>query len=286
MSSVELSKTRKQLNEVKLMVRKGRILPAVQALHNGLQAIMRTSLIKNERSELEALVSDAVSWLSNSTEVREKFPLAIAYTPGEEDSLAEITQQLLELLEGEVHEQATESLKLLEERRNRMLAEAQKFLDKQEVEKAAEVHDQITKEFGDDHDLLAAIGEQYLNSKCYEEAFEYLSKALHANPDAIYLYNRVGIALRKMERYETAEKYYKKALEIGGKDVGLLFNLGRLYVEWQHWRKAERTAQLIVKLDPDFAEGKKLLEYILKMQNNIDNSSEEILSAEAGHSSS
>jgi Tetratricopeptide repeat. len=96
----------------------------------------------------------------------------------------------------------------------------------------------------------------------------------------------VGIALRKMERYETAEKYYKKALEIGGKDVGLLFNLGRLYVEWQHWRKAERTAQLIVKLDPDFAEGKKLLEYILKMQNNIDNSSEEILSAEAGHSSS
>jgi hypothetical protein len=135
MSSVELSKTRKQLNEVKLMVRKGRILPAVQALHNGLQAIMRTSLIKNERSELEALVSDAVSWLSNSKEVREKFPLAIEYTPGEEDSLAEITQQLLELLEGEVHEQATESLKLLEERRNRMLAEAQKFLDKQEVKK-------------------------------------------------------------------------------------------------------------------------------------------------------
>lgn len=279
MSSAELSKTRKQLSEVKLMVRKGRVLAAVQALHSGLQTIMRTSLIKNERSELETLVSDAVGWLANNEEVRKKFPLAITYTPGEEDSLAETTQQLLELLEGEVHEQAAESLKLLEERRDRMLAEAQKFLDNQEVGKAAEVHDQITKEFGDDHDLLAAIGEQYLNSGCYEEAFEYLSKALHANPDAIDLYNRVGIALRKMERYEIAEKYYKKALEMAGKDVGLLFNLGRLYVEWQHWRKAERTALLIVKLDPDFTEGKKLLEYVLKMQKDINSPAGEILPA-------
>ena len=135
MSSAELSKTRKQLSEIKLMIRKGRILAAVQALHNGLQIIMRTSLIKNERSELETLVADAVGWLSKNEEVRKKFPLSMEYTPGEEDSLAEATQQLLDLLEGEVHEKAAESLKLLEERRNRMLAEAQKFLDSRRWEK-------------------------------------------------------------------------------------------------------------------------------------------------------
>jgi len=267
--SAELSKTRKQLNDVKSLIRQGRLFPAVQALHNGLNTMMRTSLIKNERVELEDLVSEAVAWISDSKKIREKFPLAIVYTPGEEDSLAEITQQLLELLEGEVHEQAAESLKLLEERRNKLLADAQKFLESGEIDKAAELHQQITREFGDDHELLAAIGEQYLNSERYEEAFEYLSKALSANPEAIHLYNRVGIALRKLERYETAEKYYKKALEMAGKDVGLLFNLGRLYVEWQYWKKAERAAQLIVKIAPDFVEGKKLLDYAVKKQKEM-----------------
>ena len=266
MSSAELSKTRKQLSEVKSLVRQGRVFPAVQHVHTALNIIMRTPLIKNERTELEDLIQNAVAWIADSAKIREKFPLAIVYTPGQEDSLFDIVQQLLDVLQVEVQEQATESLRLLEERRAKMLTEAESLLSAGDVDKAAALHDQITREFGEDQEILSAIGEQYLNSGRYEDAFEYLSKALAANPDAIHLYNRVGIALRKLERYETAEKYYKKALEMAGKDVGLLFNLGRLYVEWKHWLKAEKAARLIVKIAPDFSEGNKLLAYIIKQQ--------------------
>ncbi len=264
MSSAELSKARKQLTEVRSLIKQTRILPAVQCLSAAVNTMQRTSLIKNERTELEDMVRDAVGWISHNDQIRKIFPLSIVYTPGEEEALLSVIQELLSLLENEMAEQANESLRLLEERKKNLLQEAQGYLAKGEVDKAAKVHQTLTKEFGEDHDLLSEIGEQYLKSECYEQAFEYLSKALEANPEGIHLYNRVGIALRKLERYETAEKYYKKALEIAGKDVGLLFNLSRLYVEWTQWAKAEKAALLVVKISPDFEAGKKLLAYIEK----------------------
>lgn len=262
--SAELSKARKQLTEVRSLIKQNRLFPAVQCLSAAVNTMMRTSLIKNERTELEDMVSDAVGWISHSDEIRKIFPLAITYTPGEEEDLLSIIQELLSMLENEMAEKANEGLRLLEERKRKLLAQAQECLVKGDVDAAAQIHQTLTREFGEDQTLLSEIGEQYLKAEKYEQAFEYLSKALEANPDAIHLYNRVGIALRKLERYETAEKYYKKALEIAGKDVGLLFNLSRLYVEWKQWAKAERAATLTIKISPDFVEGKKLLAYIQK----------------------
>ena len=264
MSSAELSKARKQLIEVRSLIKQNRLLPAVQCLSAAVGTMIRTSLIKNERTELEDMVRDAVGWISHSDEIRKIFPLAIVYTPGDEEDLLNVIQELLNLLENEMTEQANVGLKLLEERKRKLLAQAQEHLNKGEVDKAAAVHQTLTKEFGEDQALLSEIGEQYLKAEKYEQAFEYLSKALEANPEAIHLYNRIGIALRKLERYEIAEKYYKKALEIAGKDIGLLFNLSRLYVEWKQWAKAEKAATLTIKISPDFVEGKKLLAYIEK----------------------
>lgn len=264
MSSAELSKARKQLSEVRSLIKKGRLFPAVQFLHAGITTMMRTSLIKNERAELEDMVHEAVSWVAKDEEIRKIFPLAIVYKPGEEEALADVVQQLLTLLEARFTEEASAGLKVLEERREKMLAEIRALLNTGELDKAAELHEQFVLEFGEDYGVLAEIGEHYLDAERYDEAFDCLSRALEANPDAIYLYNRVGIVLRKMERYDLAEKYYKKALQIAGKDVGLLFNLGRLYVEWQQWTKAERVARMIVKIAPDFTQGSKLLAYIEK----------------------
>ncbi|MBQ4132572.1 MAG: tetratricopeptide repeat protein [Desulfovibrionaceae bacterium] len=264
--SADLSKIRRQLNDVKTMVRQERILPAVQYVSEALNIVRRASLIKNERSELEELLKNAVAWIADSKLVREKFPLSINYTPGKEEALSEVVQQLLEILHDEVSEQANESIRLKEERRKKLLAESARLLEQGQTEKAADVHRQLSREFFGDYEILAEIGEQYLSHALYEEAYEYLAKALDANPEAIPLYNRVGIALRKLERYEAAEKYYRKALEIAGADVGLLFNLGRLYVEWRHWGKAEKVANMVVKIAPDMNEGNKLLAYVLKQR--------------------
>ncbi len=242
------------------------MLPAVQYVNEALNIIIRASLIKNERSELEELIKNAVDWIADNKAIREKFPLAITYTPGKEEALADTVQQLLEILNEEVSEQANEGLRLLEERRKNLLAQAAELLKHGQLEKAVELHKQIAEEFHGDYAVLAEIGEQCLSHAMYEEAFEYLAQALEANPKAIPLYNRIGIALRKLERYEAAEKYYKKALEMAGTDVGLLFNLGRLYVEWKHWNKAEKVAQMVVKIAPDFSEGNKLLAYVVKQR--------------------
>ena len=264
--SVDLTKIRRQLNNVRTMVQEERILPAVQYVNEALNILMHASLIKNERTELEDLLLNGVDWIANNKTVRAKFPLDLKYKQGQEEQLAESLKQLLEILQEEVSEQANELIRLKEEMHLKLLADAAALLDKGEKQKAGDLHKQLAREFFDDYEVLAEIGEQYLARAMYEEAFEYLAKALDANPKAIHLYNRVGIALRKLERYEIAEKYYRKALEVAGKDVGLLFNLGRLYVEWKQWLKAERVANMVVQIAPELSEGNKLLTYVRKQR--------------------
>ena len=60
---------------------------------------------------------------------------------------------------------------------------------------------------------------------------------LRDDPNAIHLYNRIGMVLRKMKDYDTAEKYYLKALTLTSTDEYLHYNLGRLYFDWRKWKK-------------------------------------------------
>ena len=75
---------------------------------------------------------------------------------------------------------------------------------------------------------------------------------------SIQVYNRIGIALRKLGRFEAAERYYRKAIEWKDDDPNIFFNLGRLYVEWKQWRKAVKAAKIVLRLNPDFEPAQKL----------------------------
>jgi tetratricopeptide (TPR) repeat protein len=91
-----------------------------------------------------------------------------------------------------------------------------------------------------------------------------LDDALKDDPNAIHLYNRIGMVLRKMKDYETAEKYYLKALTLTSQDEYLLYNVGRLYYDWRKWDKMAESAQKAVEINPDFAEAVKMLKFAQK----------------------
>ncbi len=266
MAASDLAKARKQLNAVRTLMKQRRLLPAVQHLYDALGTMLSTSLIMNERTELEEMIAGAVDWISNDTEIRKIFPLLILYTPGKELELYETTQELLNSLQQHATAELAGEMESLTAKRHDLMLEARNCLLVKNLDRAKELHTKVVHLFGEEYDLLAEIGEDYLTNGYYEEAFEYLSKALELKPDSIHLYNRVAIALRKMGRFDLGEKYYRQALKITGPDAGLLFNLGRLYVDSQNWAKAEEVARLLLKTNPDFAEGAKLLAYVQKKQ--------------------
>jgi tetratricopeptide (TPR) repeat protein len=262
--SAELIKARQQLTQIKSLVKQNKPFPATQALQSALATVIRSSLLSSERAEFEDMISSATHSLANNETVRKVFPLSLNYTPGQEREFLETIQQLIETLDSLALEDAEEHLRLLEATKKIALENAQQHLDKKEYLEAEAVFHNLTDQIPGDVDLLCEIGDRYLKAECYDDAFTYLSQAIEIDPSLVHLYNRIGIVLRKLNKLDMAEMYYLKALQYSDKNPYLFFNLGRLYVEWGKWSKAEEIANIILKLAPNFAEAGKLLAFARK----------------------
>ncbi len=258
--SNQLINARKKFNTVSTMLKKGKYMPAVQAVHDGLILFLKSQVMKAERAEFEELILKVTHILSNDKKIREVYPLIIDYKPGQERALLDAMRELLQELQKTIND----SMQAIMTQKKAAIENGQKHLDNQEWDEAKKTFDQLIIDFGGDTDLKADIADRYLNAGRYEEAFHMLDEALKDDPNAIHLYNRIGMVLRKMEDYTTAEKYYLKALTLTSEDEYLHYNLGRLYYDWKKWDKMAKAAQNAVNLNPDFGEAVKMLKFAHK----------------------
>lgn len=259
--SAELTKARQQLSQVRTLLRQEKLLPAVQGVQSALLTLLKGQLIKTERQEFEQLLQDAVAYLANDAQLRKIYPLQLSYAPGQEREFSETLKDLLTSLNELVAEDAQEQLRLREERKRELLAQGKTALEGQETERGLQCFAELGRDFPDDPALRGDMGKILLETGHYEEAVDYLKNALDANPDLLPLYNLIAIALRKLDRFASAEQYYLRASEYMRMDPSLYFNIGRLYIDWQKWEKAAKAAQAALRLKPDFVEAQKMLAY-------------------------
>jgi len=262
--STDLIKSRKKLNSVPTMLKKGKYMPAVQAVHDGLILFLKNSVMKGERDEFEDILKKVTYALNSDKELRKIYPLVISYDPGQERALLDAMRELLQELQKALNESVQSDLDAIMAQKQAALEQGQKYLDVQEWDKAKATFDQLVSDFGGDTDLKADIADRYLNAGRYQEAFHMLDDALKDDPNAIHLYNRIGMVLRKMKDYETAERYYLKALTLTADDEYLHYNLGRLYYDWRKWKKMASSAQTALTINPDFGEAAKMLKFAQK----------------------
>lgn len=266
--SQELISARKKLGTVKSLLKKGKPMAASQAVTNAVTAVVRSPLMKSEREEFSRLIENAITLLNSDEELRRFYPLVIKYNPGEEKALLTTLHELLKTLQEQMTEDAQQDLALMELRKADGLEKGQSLLDKEEFDLAKEVFNSLIKEFKNDSSLKADIADRFIKAERYQDAFEILEEALKHDPEAIFLYNRIGIAARKLEDFPTAERYYKKALELAPKDEYLHFNLGRLYFDMQQWNDMAHAAQKALDLNPEFKEASKMLGFARKKLGN------------------
>ncbi|ADU63286.1 MAG: tetratricopeptide repeat protein [Pseudodesulfovibrio sp.] len=262
--SSELVKARKKLNSVTTMLKKGKYMTAIQGIHDGLILLLKTPTIKSERDEFEELLKKVTYSLSTDAELRKLYPLVISYEPGKERALLDAMRELLQELQKVLNEEVQDDMQAILGRKRDGLDAGQSLLDQEDWDGAKELFDALVKEFGSDTDLKADIADRYLNAGRFKEAFHMLDDALRDDPNAIHLYNRIGMVLRKMKDYDTAEKYYLKALSLSHSDEYLHYNVGRLYYDWRKWAKMAKAAEAAVSLNPDFAEAVKMLKFARK----------------------
>ena len=250
--SQDIVSVRSKIKLVNSSLRQGKPVPAVQAVVSTLRLMLSTPLMKAERDEFAGLVREAIDYINNDAGIRRIYPLALAYTPGEEKRLFEELQELLEVLKEETMSEVEE------------LAKGQEHLDNKDYDSARSVFGAISGEFPDDGNLHGEIGEKYLNAGLYEDAASHYTEAVNLDPNALHNYNRLAIALRKLGRFDVAEDYYMRALPLAPEDPNLLFNIGRLYLEWEKWDKAVSYGEKAHALHPEFMEAQKLANFARK----------------------
>ena len=262
--SRELIQARKQLTSIKSKLKGGKHMSAVQSAHDAALAIVRQSLMKNEKEEFQNLLENAVHFLNSDKGLREVYPLILNYTKGEEKQLIEDLRGLLKDLQEQINKEAQKKLEAIEAKKQEDLKHGEDMLQKKQYGEARGHFDKMVSEHNTDTDLKATIADKFLHHEQYQDAYDFLEEALDTDPEAIHLYNKIAVVLRKMQDYSTAEDYFKRALRLAPNDEYLYFNAGRLYIDTQQWKKVARFADRAVKLNPNFAEAKKMLQFALK----------------------
>ncbi len=255
---------RRQVKMVNSSLRQGKPVPAVQAVIATLRLMLSTPLLRAEKDEFSGLITEALGYLNNDATIRKLYPLELKYTPGEEKRLFEEMQELLDVLKEATMSEVEELTKAMAAKKEAALAKGQEHLNAKDYDGARSVFGAISGEFPNDSQLKSDIGEKFLNEALYEDAAAYFTDAVTIDPSALYIYNRLGIALRKLERFDVAENYFKKALPLVPKDPNLLFNIGRMYLDWGKWAKAVEFGEKAHDLNPDFVEAQKLANFARK----------------------
>jgi len=258
--SQELTKVRTGLSKVSSDLKQGQFIPAVISVREGARTFGRVPMIKSEQEELTSLLGAACEYLRYNETIAKLFPLAIEYTPGQEQALVGTMNQLIEVLEQTNMEEAVVKHKAylaaqLEKGRNE--------LQRGSVDDARRTLEQLGRD-NQESDLLLTIGEEFVQAGLYEDAAKFLEQASKLAPEDPHMLNRLGMVRRKLGSFETSEEAYMKALELDKDDANLLFNVGRLYLDWGRWEQAAHYAKLSLKRAPDFAEAGKMAAYAEK----------------------
>lgn len=266
--SGELAKARKHLTQVRTLLKAGKYLPAAQALQFGVATVIKGQLLKTEREEFEKLIATAVDYFSNDDHIRSHIAIIVSYVPGQERILYDIIKEISTALDSQMVEDAQENIRTAAERattdKKERYLRGVEALEKGDLAAGQSLLASLVKTYPDDPNLRGVVGEALLQVGLYEPAVDYLTEALDQKPDMLPLYNSIAIALRRLNRFEVAESYYLRASKYLRKDPNLYFNIGRLYVDWKKWDKAMKAAAMALKLNPDFVEAQKMLQYVEK----------------------
>ena len=256
--SADILKAKKQLGEVHMLLKQGKLLAAVASIHDALGFMLKAQLMKHEQLAFTEALDKAAYLLANDRGLQKIYPLQIRYTPGEEREFLSGLSNLFAFLQENLTEEANALIAAREEFKRKQLALARELLQNDETDKARQICDKLIGDAQHDNELKLTAADMFLEFGKYEEALEYLKAAYTDNPDSANVFNKLGMALRKSGHFEEAEKFYIQALERSGRNEYIYFNLGRVYLDMKQWKNAISTAERALAINPDFGEAKKM----------------------------
>lgn len=111
-------------------------------------------------------------------------------------------------------------------------------------------------------------GRQAVEAKRFEQAIEIFARVTADEPDNPDAWNLFAFSLRKLKRFDEAEKHYLKALKLDPRHLGANEYLGELYLQTNRLAKAEERLAVLDRAClfgcPEYSELKAAIETFKK----------------------
>ena len=151
---------------------------------------------------------------------------------------------------------------------DRAIAQAEAHVRRKEYNSAEFEYNKAIKLDEENVRANFGLGKVYVATGETEKAAAVFSKL--AKIEAVFeeenkhIFNELGIELRRMEMYDQALEYYRKALSIAPNDENLYFNMARALYQKGDLDRAGKFLSKALSINPNLVEAQQLLERVKK----------------------
>ena len=111
----------------------------------------------------------------------------------------------------------------------------------------------------DKAEVCLQVGETLMQAGMLAEASDVFQQALKSDPNAIHIYNRLGIALRRQKKFKEAIDNYRVAIKMDPENENLYYNLGRAYFDNGDKDMSAASMKKALTIYPEFKEARTFL---------------------------
>lgn len=226
----------KKLDECQRHLQRGNIFSCLTFFREALRLMKTTKMLPQDEKELNKHINEYQGWLQQSKTFKDVYG-PVTFRDNDIDTALDFMNQLIVIKEEEIQQ----SLQIAEEDSKEEFATPEEKVERIKVLINVGDHATARELIGEDDEIITAL---------------------------LHFYTGAGIAFRQNNEAEKALQEFKKALVVYQNDEGIYYNIARAYMEKKALADAEETMLAGLTINPDFPEGKTLLEYIRKSTAN------------------
>ncbi len=223
----------KRMDECRRHMNKGNIFSCLISFREALKKMKGTPMLPADEKALNKIINEFQEQLASSRTFRDVYG-PVTFRDNDIPTALDFMNQLILIKEEEIN-QTLEMHELSADVSAQRFATIEEKLERIKVLINIGDHASAQELIGGDDELISQL---------------------------IDFYNTEGISSRRNKDSERALQEFKKALVVYQQDEGIYYNLARAYGERQEWKSAEEAILSGLSINPDFPEGKTLLEYI------------------------
>lgn len=131
---------------------------------------------------------------------------------------------------------------------------------------ARDLYLEILKTEPENHEVLDLLGLLFLQVHKYQQAEDYIKKAINIKPEVYYVENLASVYLQKGD-YNLAIELYDELVKNFPEKYEYWFNLGMAYKNNHEWEKAKKSYQKAIEINPKSHEAYFNLAYLCFNEN-------------------